>query len=56
MAKKYKNNDDFEYQFTEHEIKILEQRRMKRLDGASKTFNPKEAKEIITRKKDIKFV
>ena len=56
MAKESKNNDDFEYQFTEQEIKILEQRRMKRLDGASKTFNPKEAKEIITRKKDIKFV
>jgi len=56
MAKKYKNNDDFEYQFTEHEIKILEERRMKRLDGAGKTFSWEEAKEIITRKKDNKSV
>jgi hypothetical protein len=56
MAKEYKNNHDLEYQFTEQEIKILEERRMKRLDGVSKTFNRKEAKEIITRKKDIKSV
>ena len=54
MAKEYKNDDDFEYEFSEKEIEIFEERRLKRLNGDSKTFNWEEAKEMITGKKNKK--
>lgn len=54
MAKEYNNDDDFEYEFSEKEIEIFEERRMKRLNGDSKTFNWEEAKEMITGKKNKK--
>jgi hypothetical protein len=54
MAREYNNDDDFEYQFTENEIKIFEERRTKRLNGDSKTYNWDEAKELITGKRNKK--
>lgn len=54
MAKEYNNDDDFEYEFSEKEIEIFEERRLKRLNGDSKTFNWEEAKEMITGKKNMK--
>lgn len=54
MAKEYNNDDDFEYEFSEKEIEIFEERRLKRLNGDSKTFNWEEAKEMITGKKNKK--
>ena len=43
IAKEY--ND--EYEFTDEEIRIFEQRKAKRLSGESKSFSWEEAKEII---------
>lgn len=51
IAKEYNEEDDFEYEFTDEEIKLLDARRAKRLSGESKTFNWDEAKSIITGKK-----
>ncbi|MDR3711308.1 MAG: hypothetical protein P4L51_00710 [Puia sp.] len=53
VAREYNEDDDFEYQFTDEEIKIFEQRTAKRESGESKTYNWKEAKEIITRQKKM---
>jgi hypothetical protein len=47
VAKEYNEDDDFEYQFTEEEIKLFEERTGKRLTGESKTYSWKDAKEII---------
>lgn len=48
MAKEYNDEDDFEYEFTDEEIRIFEQRKAKRISGESKTFSWNEAKRIIT--------
>lgn len=48
VAKEYNDDDDFEYHFTDEEIKLFEERTAKRLSGESKTYSWKEAKEIIT--------
>jgi hypothetical protein len=53
VAKEYNEDDDFEYQFTEEEIKLFEDRSGKRLSGESKTYSWKDAKEIITGKKKM---
>ena len=53
VAKEYNEDDDFEYQFSEEEIKLFEERTAKRLSGESKTYSWKDAKEIITGKKKI---
>jgi hypothetical protein len=50
VAKEYTGEDDFEYEFSDEEIKILEDRRAKRLSGESKTFSWLEAKDFITGK------
>ena len=50
MAREYNDEDDFEYEFTDEEIRIFEQRKAKRISGESKTFNWVEAKRIITGK------
>ena len=50
MAKEYNDEDDFEYEFTDEEIRIFEQRKAKRISGESKTFSWGEAKRIITGK------
>ncbi len=48
MAREYNDEDDFEYEFTDEEIRIFEQRKAKRISGESKTFSWDEAKRIIT--------
>lgn len=53
VAREYNEEDDFEYQFTEEEIKLFEERSAKRHSGESKTYNWKDAKEIITGKKKM---
>jgi hypothetical protein len=53
VAKEYNEDDDFEYQFTDEEIKLFEERTGKRLTGESKTYSWKDAKEIITGKKKM---
>lgn len=50
VAKEYTGEDDFEYEFSDDEIKFLEDRRAKRLSGESKTYTWEEAKNIITGK------
>ena len=47
VAKEYSEDDDFEYDFTEEEIKVFEERRAKRLSGESKTYSWKDAKDIV---------
>jgi hypothetical protein len=51
VAKEYNEEDDFEYEFSEEEIKLFEERRNKRLKGESKTYSWQEAKNMITGKK-----
>ena len=51
IAKEYTDDDDFEYEFSEEEIKLFEERRAKRLSGESKTYSWEDAKAIITGKK-----
>lgn len=51
IAKEYTEDDDFEYEFSEEEIKLFEERRAKRLSGESKTYIWEDAKAIITGKK-----
>ena len=51
LAKEYNNEDDFEYEFSEEEIKFFEQRKAKRESGESTTFTWDKAKELITSKR-----
>ena len=53
IAKEYTEDDDFEYEFTDEEIKQFEERRAKRLSGESKTYSWQDAKAIITGKKKM---
>lgn len=53
IAKEYTEDDDFEYEFSEDEIKLFEERRAKRLSGESNTYSWKDAKAIITGKKKL---
>ncbi len=53
LAKEYAGEDDFEYAFSDEEIKLLEDRRVKRLIGESKTYSLQEAKDIVTGKNKI---
>ncbi len=52
LAKEYNEEEDFEYELSEDQIKILEERTAKRLNGESKTYSWEEAKAIITGKKE----
>jgi hypothetical protein len=52
LAKEYNEEEDFEYELSEDQIKILEERTAKRLTGESKTYSWEEAKAIITGKKE----
>ena len=51
VAKEYNEKDDFEYEFSEEEIKLFEERRAKCLSDESKTYSWQEAKDIIIGKK-----
>ncbi len=53
IAKEYNEEDDFEYEFSDEEIKVFEQRKAKRVSGESKTYSWEEAKDIITGKKKM---
>lgn len=53
VAREYNEDDDFEFQFTDEEIKLFEERSAKRLSGESKTHSWKDAKEIITGQKKM---
>lgn len=53
VAKEYNEDDDFEYQFTDEEIKLFEERTARRLSGESKTYNWNDAKAIITGQKKM---
>jgi len=51
LAKEYNDEDDFDYEFTDADIKVFDEKREKRLSGESSTYSWQEAKEIITGKK-----
>lgn len=53
VAKEYTGEDDVEYEFSDEEIKLFEDRRAKRLSGESKTYSWEEAKKLITGKNKI---
>lgn len=49
VAREY-NNDQIEDEFTEEDLQEFEDRRKKRLNGESKTYNWQQAKQMITGK------
>jgi hypothetical protein len=51
MAKEYNEDDELDYDFTE-DIKILDERRQKRLSGESSTHSWEEVKKSITDRKN----
>ena len=51
MAKEYNEDDELDYDFTE-DIKILDERRQKRLSGESSTHAWEEVKRGITNRKN----
>jgi len=51
MAKEYNEDDELDYDFTE-DIKILDERRQKRLSGESSTHTWEEVKKSITDRKN----
>jgi hypothetical protein len=50
MAKEYNEEDTLEYEFTTEDIRILDERREKRLSGESTTHSWDEVKKAITNK------
>ena len=55
LAKEYNGDEEADYQFTDADIKIFDDRREKRLNGESATYSWDEAKEMITGKKTFNF-
>jgi hypothetical protein len=53
IAKEYNDEDDFEYEFSDEELRIFEQRKAKRVSGESKTYSWENAKDIITGNKKM---
>jgi hypothetical protein len=53
VAKEYNEDDDFEYEFSEEELAMFEERRQKRLSGESKTYSRLDAKDIIIGKNKL---
>jgi hypothetical protein len=47
VAKEYNEEDDFDYQFSDEELKQFEERTAKRHSGESKTYNWTDAKDFI---------
>lgn len=47
MAKEYNEDDGLEYEITAEDIKILDERRQKRLNGESTTHSWTEVKKAI---------
>jgi len=54
LAREYNDDDDFEYEFTNEDIELFEQHSEARLRGESKTYDKKDARDIILGKKSIK--
>ena len=44
LAKEYNDEDDFEYEFSQEELENFEQRRIKRINGESKTYGWERSK------------
>lgn len=53
LAKEYNDDEDLEFEFTTEDIKLLDERRAKRLNGESSLHSWQEAKDIISGKKTI---
>ena len=53
IAKEYNDEDDFEYEFSDAELRDFEQRKAKRVSGESKTYSWEDAKDIITGNKKM---
>ena len=51
LAKEYTGEEDYEYEFTDNEVKIWEERRAKRLKMESKTYSWPEAKDHVIGKR-----
>ncbi len=54
LAKEYNDDDEFEFELSEEDIKMFDERRTKRLSGESKTYNWQQAKEIVIGKRNMK--
>jgi len=52
LAREY-NDEELEYEFTDEEIRLFDERRAKRLRGESKIHSWEDAKSIITGKKSL---
>ena len=50
MAKEYNEDDGLEYEFTAEDIKLLDERRQKRLNGESSVHSWDEVKSAIINK------
>jgi len=46
-TEKHEDNDDFNFEITEEDIKELDERRRKRLNGENKTYTWEEAKAML---------
>jgi phosphoribosylanthranilate isomerase len=53
LAREYNDEDDFENELSEADIKMFDKRRTKRLNGESKTYNWQQAKKIVTGKRNM---
>ncbi len=53
LAREYNDEDDFENELSEGDIKMFDKRRTKRLSGESKTYNWQQAKKIVTGKRNM---
>lgn len=53
LAKEYNEEDDFNYGFTEDDIKEFDRRTHSRLNGESKAYSWPAAKEIIAGKREM---
>ncbi len=53
LAREYNDEDDFENELSEADIKMFDKRRTKRLNGESKIYNWQQAKKIVTGKRNM---
>ena len=52
MAQEYNEDDGLEYEFTAEDIKLLDERRQKRLNGESSVHSWDEVKSAITNRRN----
>jgi len=53
LAREYNDDVELEYQFTDEDIKLFDERRAKRLSGESKVYSWDDARNIITGKQSL---